>query len=151
MTAMNSIGSEFCGNSYALLTQLLRDEWGFRGMVVTDMTLPNEYKSLEEAYRVGNDVWMYLMKTSMDFSTPTAKWAARNAVHNICYAVVNSGTYNNVAPGAYIYYDISPWAVWLIVANVVIWLAVAGALVWIILRTIDEKKHPEKYEHKETV
>ncbi len=151
MTAMNSIGSEFCGNSYALLTQLLRDEWGFRGMVVTDMTLPNEYKSLEEAYRVGNDVWMYMMKTSMDFSTPTAKWAARNAVHNICYAVVNSGTYNNVAPGAYIYYDISPWAVWLIVANVVIWLAVAGALVWIILRTIDEKKHPEKYEHKETV
>lgn len=151
MTAMNSIGSEFCGNSYALLTQLLRDEWGFRGMVVTDMTLPNEYKSLEEAYRVGNDVWMYLMKTSMDFSTPTAKWAARNAVHNICYAVVNSGTYNNVAPGAYIYYDISPWAVWLIVANVVIWLAVAGALVWIILRTIDEKKHPEKYKHKETV
>lgn len=151
MTAMNSIGSEFCGNSYALLTQLLRDEWGFRGMVVTDMTLPNEYKSLEEAYRVGNDVWMYLMKTNMDFSTPTAKWAARNAVHNICYAVVNSGTYNNVAPGAYIYYDISPWAVWLIVANVVIWLAVAGALVWIVLRTIDEKKHPEKYKHKETV
>lgn len=148
MTAMNSIGSEFCGNSYALLTELLREEWGFRGMVVTDMTLPNEYKSLEEGYRVGNDVWMYLMKTNMDFATPTAKWAARNAVHNICYAVVNSGTYNHVAPGAYIYYDISPWAVWLIVANVVIWLAVAGALVWIALRTMDEKKHPEKYAKK---
>ena len=145
MTGMNSIGADFCGNSYALLTELLRAEWGFRGMVVTDMTLPNEFKSLEEGYRVGNDVWMYLTKTPMDFSTPTAKWAARRAVHNICYAIVNSGAYDHVAPGEYIYYDISPWAMWLIVANVMIWLVVAGMVVWMLLRTFDEKKHPEKY------
>ena len=136
MTGMNSIGSEFCGNSYALCTELLRGEWGFVGMVVTDMALPNAYKSLEEAYRIGNDVWMYLFQTKMDFATPTAKWAARNAVHNICYTIVNSGTYNFTAPGSYTYYDMSPWAIGLIVANGVIWLAVAGVLIglWYSMR-----------------
>ena len=148
MTGMNSIGSKFCGNSYALLTELLRNEWGFVGMVVTDMALPNEYKSLEEAYRVGNDVWMYMSQTSMDFATPTAKWAARNAVHNICYAVVNSGTYNYAAPGSYIYYDMSPWAIWLIVANVAIWAVVIGAVVWIVIRTRGEKRNPQEYNRK---
>lgn len=150
MTGMNSIGSEFCGNSYALVTELLREEWGFAGAVVTDMTLPNRYKSLEEAYRIGNDVWMYMFKTEMDFATPTAKWAARNAVHNICYTVVNSGTYNHVAPGSYVYYDMSPWAIWLVVINIVVWLAVAGIIVWIVIRTLDEKKHPEKYAKRKS-
>lgn len=149
MTGMNSVGSEFCGNSYALVTQLLRQEWGFQGMVVTDMTAPNQYKSLEEAYRIGNDVFMYLFKTEMDFATPTAKWAARTAVHNVCYTVVNSGAYNFVAPGAYVYYDISPWVIWLIVINVVIWTAVAGIVVWIVYRTVDEKKNPDKYDGKD--
>lgn len=145
MTGMNSIGSKFCGNSYPLLTDLLRNEWGFVGMVVTDMALPNEYKSLEEAYRVGNDVWMYMSRTDMEFATPTAKWAARRAVHNICYAVVNSGTYNFAAPGSYIYYDMSPWAIGLIVANVVIWLLVIAAVAWIVIRGINEKRNPEAY------
>ena len=79
-----------------------------------------------------------------------AKWAARNAVHNICYTVVNSGTYNHVAPGSYVYYDMSPWAIWLVVINIVVWLAVAGIIVWIVIRTLDEKKHPEKYAKRKS-
>lgn len=148
MTGMNSIGAKFCGNSYALVTELLRNEWGFVGMVVTDMALPNEYKSLEEAYRVGNDVWMYMFQTKMDFATPTAKWAARNAVHNVCYTVVNSATYNYAAPGSYIYYDMSPWAIWLIVANVVIWAIVIAAIIWIIIRSRNEQKNPDLFNRK---
>ena len=149
MSGMNSIGAKFCGTNYALLTQLLRGEWGFCGMVITDMTLPNEFKSIDEAYRVGNDVWMYMLVSDVQFDTPTAQWAVRAAVHNICYAVVNSSAYNKAAPGAYIYYDIAPWKIALIAINAVIYAGALTAVAWIVFRTVDEKKHPEKYQKKD--
>ena len=35
MASMNRIGYRFTRGSYALLTTVLRDEWGFRGAVIT--------------------------------------------------------------------------------------------------------------------
>ncbi len=36
MSAYNRIGTKWCGSSSALLKDLLREEWGFRGFVVSD-------------------------------------------------------------------------------------------------------------------
>ena len=36
MSAFNYIGPEYAGANSALLNGVLRDEWGFRGMVLTD-------------------------------------------------------------------------------------------------------------------
>ncbi len=36
MSAFNRIGTKWCGSSSALLKELLREEWGFRGFVVSD-------------------------------------------------------------------------------------------------------------------
>ncbi|MBO5278645.1 MAG: glycoside hydrolase family 3 C-terminal domain-containing protein, partial [Lachnospiraceae bacterium] len=36
MCAYNQINGEYCSDSYRLLTEILREEWGFEGMVVTD-------------------------------------------------------------------------------------------------------------------
>ena len=110
MTSMNYVGAESPTNSYTMLTRLLREEWGFTGMVLTDYT-SGPYKSQEVGYRIGNDLWMGLKATPINLSTPTAKWCARNAIHNISYVVVNSNAYNNVKPGTYAYYDMAPWQV----------------------------------------
>ena len=39
MTAYNRLGNQWCGGSKALVTDLLRTEWGFDGYVVTDASI----------------------------------------------------------------------------------------------------------------
>jgi beta-glucosidase len=39
MSAYNSVNGEWCGQSHALLTDVLRDQWGFEGYVISDWIL----------------------------------------------------------------------------------------------------------------
>ncbi len=83
--------------------------------------------------------------TLNDLDTATAQWAARTAIKNISYTVVNSAAFNGILPGSYAYYDMSPWTIALIVFDVVAGVVAAAGIVWVVLRQLDEKKHPEKY------
>ena len=37
MTAFNNVGPVWAGANYATCTQILRDEWGFKGTLLTDI------------------------------------------------------------------------------------------------------------------
>ena len=45
----------------------------------------------------------------------------------------------------------SPWRIGLIVADVIIGVLVVAGAVWCVVRTVDAKKHPEKYKSKEQI
>jgi beta-glucosidase len=130
MSAFNRIGTTWAGGSGALLQDVLRDEWGFRGAVITDFNLvPFMYPDL--ALRNGGDfmLTMYIPplydKTPQDFASATAKIAIRNAAHNILYATVNSNAMNGVAPGA-TFRAITPnWVKLLIAADCIIFALLA--------------------------
>ena len=151
MTSMTFVGPKFTGASYDLLTTVLRNEWGYEGFVITDFT-SGANKSKDCGYQIGNDLWMGMRTTQLsDLDTATAQWSVRRAIKNIAYTVVNSSTYNGVAPGSYAYYDMSPWRIGLIVADVIAGVLVAAGVVWIVLRALDEKKNPDKYESEKEV
>ncbi len=147
MTAMCYVGAESPTNSYTLLTEITRGEWGFTGMVITDMSSGGTYKNRNFGYRIGNDIWMFFQPEEVKLDTPTTQWAARNAVKNVAYVVVNGNAYNNVKPGAVAYYDESPWHRTLRIINICLLLLSALGVIWMVIRQLDDKKHPEKYVH----
>lgn len=152
MGAVTMIGTEWQGAGYHLMTNILRGEWGFQGVVVTDMTLQTVEGVNDKVLRSGTDMKMYFMAGEFNDSTSaTALWRFRDAVKHICYAYANSNAMQGAAPGAIVTYTMSPWRIGLIVADIVVGCVIAAGIVWCVLRTIDSKKHPEKYKHKEKI
>lgn len=145
MSSMNYIGAESPTNSYTLLTDLLRNEWGFCGMVLTDFT-SGTYKRPDIGYRLGNDLWMGMTATPLDLSSATSKQLARKAMHNIAYVIVNSNAYHGIEPGSYAEYSMSPWKKGLIGFDAAVGVLCAAAICLVILRQRDEKKNPGKYK-----
>lgn len=156
MAAQMNIGGKPGHADYALLTELLRDEWGFQGMVSTDywfwMSTGEKEKSnsLRDAmFRAGSDILLCASIPGMvdinDKTSATAISSYRRAVKNIAYATVNSNAMNGIATGSIISYKMSPWAIWLTVGDVLVGVTVAGLVAWYVFRILDEKKRPDDY------
>ncbi|MFA6693081.1 MAG: putative Ig domain-containing protein, partial [Acholeplasmataceae bacterium] len=93
MAAYNSIGTKWSGASYALMTELTRDEWGFDGMIVTDW---GGYSTSNEwMIRTGVDLLLAgsgagTLINSGEGLTATQAWALRRASKAIMFTVANS-------------------------------------------------------------
>ena len=130
-------GGEYTAYNYNLMTEIVRNEWGFRGFVVTDMHISQE-NDIDRMVRAGCDLQMSLVffncSEYKDYNSASGQWALRNAVKNYCYAIVNSNAMQGAAPGAIITYGMSPWAIWLTVANVVVYGFSVAVVVFLVLR-----------------
>lgn len=58
MTSYNRIGAVWAGGSKALLTDVLRKEWGFNGAVITDYCDHHSFMNGDQALRAGGSLWM---------------------------------------------------------------------------------------------
>ena len=56
MTSFNRLGATWTGGNYALCTQILRDEWGFRGATITDYYSGDGYMPPKQAIYAGGDL-----------------------------------------------------------------------------------------------
>lgn len=117
MSAFNRIGTTWAGGSYPLLTALLRDEWGFRGMVITDFNLKT-YMNTDQMVRAGGDISLSPSKNFSDTTSPTSVSALRQATKNILYTVANSNAMNGYGEGLVYKYTMPTWIILVIVINV---------------------------------
>ena len=96
MSAFNWIGTEpGCANKELLVT-VLRDEWGFRGMVETDYNGSYGYQITDHCIRNGNDLMLGFNSAASNVlsdKSATAVKAMRQACKNILYTIGNSGYY----------------------------------------------------------
>lgn len=98
MSSFNWIGTEpSCANPH-LLNTVLRDEWGFVGLVETDYNGSYGYQITDHCIRNGNDLMLGFGANAsganaLTDQSATALLAMRGACKNIMYTVVNSGYY----------------------------------------------------------
>ncbi len=137
MSSFNYIGTTWAGGNNALLNKVLRDEWGFVGMVLTDYFGVYGYMNADQAIRNGNDFCLVNYETGTnrlaDKTSATSVIAMRQASKNILYTVVNSRAYEeeNLNPG------MPAWQILMIVVDVIV---VALLAVWEVMAVKKFKK-----------
>ncbi|MCX4312301.1 MAG: glycoside hydrolase family 3 C-terminal domain-containing protein [Clostridia bacterium] len=132
MSAFNRIGTVWAGGNYNLLTRLLRDEWGFRGMVITDFNV-NTYMDADQMIRAGGDLNLTGDKPPKKVSSPSGIAAVRRAAKNILYTVANSNAMNGHGDGVVWGYAVPFWLIWVIIVCVVFGLGTAAIGVFTFL------------------
>ncbi len=98
MSSFNYVGTQWAGGYYPLQTTVLRDEWGFRGFVLTDYFGVYGYMDSDMGIRGGTDCMLVAYDTETnhvtDTKSATSVKAMRQACKNIMYTVVNSRAYD---------------------------------------------------------
>ena len=103
MSSYNFIGTQWAGGCSALLKDVLRGEWGFKGMVLSDYFGNYGYMDADRAVRGGTDIMLGTAGNEAimtDQTSATSVLAMRQATKNIFYTTVNSTAYENYTPGS---------------------------------------------------
>jgi beta-glucosidase len=129
MSAFNRIGTTWAGGNYNLLTALLREEWGFEGMVITDYNLTS-YMNLDQMIRAGGDLNLSAGKAIKDGTSDTAITAMRASVKNILYTVANSNAMNGLGEGVGIIYGMPYWQIALVVFDCILFMFIGA---WMLI------------------
>ena len=104
MSSFNRIGATWAGGNYKLLTQVLREEFGFNGFVLTDYDTGNYMISnTKQMLEAGGDAKLNTIGTWNGLTSGAEKnenmHYAVAAAHNVLYAVVNSAAMNGYVHG----------------------------------------------------
>ena len=137
MTSFNRIGTRWAGGDYRLCTEILRDEWGFKGTVLCDFnTIPAYMVSRQMAYAGGDLNLATLPESWCDESSAADVYVLRQNFKNTLYAYVNSNAMN----GEVIGYETPYWVIGLYVVDAVVVLALAA---WGVLVFTKQRKKSE--------
>ncbi len=134
MSAYNRIGTKWTGATYGLMTQILRNEWGFRGAVVSDYFGGSAYMDTDEGLRAGNDMMLntFADGSLTDSSSATAVAAMRRGAHDVLYMVAHSSAMQGISSGVTIRYALAGWQKALIAGDVVVALLLAAGVAAVV-------------------
>lgn len=126
MTSFNRIGAVWSGLHKGLLTNVLRGEWGFIGITITDAcgTLPymGGTDSIHAAGLIaGQDAWMGNMtSTALDQykDNATVCLALRETAHRIAYTQLHSASMNGVSSNTHVEYVTPAWEKAIVAAEI---------------------------------
>lgn len=142
MCAWCDIGNRWAGACSELLETVLRDEWGFRGFVLTDNFTPNGrgYMNADLAFHNGVDALLTTYDSDYnhmkDLTAASNVATLRKTSKNILYTVVNSSAYAEDAANA----GMEGWKVTAIAIDVVAVLVLAALDLTVIRKQYKKRK-----------
>lgn len=149
MTSFNRIGATWAGGHYYLITEVLRNEWGFNGFVLTDYEVgagKGSYMGTLQSLAAGGDAKLKTVGMDALFGFDITKYPAyygygRDAAHHILYTVVHSAGMNGFVHGVEFVNGFAYYKIILVVWDI---LAVP-ALIWmgiVLGKKIRKAKEP---------
>lgn len=144
MSSFNYVGAVWAGGRKSLQTGVLRDEWGFEGMVITDFNLYS-FMPGDQGIRAGSDLMLtyraYGSPKVTDGSSATGRLALQKSIKNILYTVANSNAMQGAAPGSRFIRHMAYWQVAVYVATGLAAIFVVCGIVAIIVRLSKNRKN----------
>ena len=144
MVSWSFLGDKWTGESSNLMNTVLRDEWGFRGMALTDFFRNNGHGFMNADAALANGVDAMLSTFNGEENNvanpehPTSVLQMRNACKNVMYTVVSSWAYD----GEHEETGMENWKKAGIGIDVVIVLFMAGMEV-LVIRGYKKRKNAE--------
>ena len=106
MTSFNRAGATWAGGDYGLITGILRNEWAFDGIVMTDNANTGVFMDGYQMTEAGADVKLTTLPASarynFDENDPATYYYARQAMHHTLYTIANCKAMNGAMPGSHI-------------------------------------------------
>lgn len=96
MSSYNRVGAVWAGGSEALLAGVLRGEWGFNGVVVTDFSDHTAYMNGDQMLRHGGDLWMQMSGGPLTSNPSSASYVSelRRATKDFLFAYLDARVAN---------------------------------------------------------
>jgi beta-glucosidase len=144
MVSWSFLGDKWTGECSNLMNTVLRDEWGFRGMALTDFFRNNGHGFMNADAALANGVDAMLSTFNGEENNvanpehPTAVLQMRNACKNVMYTVVSSWAYD----GEHEETGMENWKKAGIGIDIVIALFMAGMEV-LVIRGYKKRKNAE--------
>ena len=144
MVSWSFLGDKWTGESSNLMNTVLRDEWGFRGMALTDFFRNNGHGFMNADAALANGVDVMLSTFNGEENNvanpehPTSVLQMRNACKNVMYTVVSSWAYD----GEHEETGMENWKKAGIGIDIVIALFMAGMEV-LVIREYKKRKNAE--------
>ena len=136
MTSFNRIGTRWTGGDYRLLTEILRNEWGFNGLVICDFNTIPQYMIPRMMFYAGGSLDLATQQSAMwtdcDSSDAGDAIVLMRAVKDVMYTLVNSNAMNAEVIG----YNPPIWQEYLHWINIGAFTLVGVWLVLAIVRTV---------------
>ena len=122
MSSFNRLGTVWTGGSYALLTEVLRKEWGFQGAVITDFATGQSQMNLQQMVYAGGDMWLDVVSPSkwFDIASSLDTYLLQESTKHILYMVANSNAMNGIGDGVAVSIKMAYWKIILIAVDILI-------------------------------
>lgn len=140
MSSYNYVGTQWAGACSALLNTVLRDEWGYHGIVLTDYFADFGYMDATRSIYNGGSACLInrdvVTNNVTDVDNPTTVLQMRRACHDILYTSINSRGLDpeNLTSGP------MTWQIILAAVDVVVVLALAAFELLVVRKGYAKRK-----------